>query len=119
MRDSSTKFVEPIGVSMHSTQASFKGKSLKVKKRKEDSKTSDISPKIISFNKIRPATAMPIHDMGGTGSEINFNDTLTRPNSSWKKQKIIQPSRLIQSYQSKSKSIFWFEKAEQLQKDLS
>ena len=111
-------------ISMHSTQTSFGHKNLKIKnemakfkKHMEDcSKFTEIDSNM-SMSSARPATAFAgsVNDMGGSGSAGSFGEDLMRPNSSWKKIKQIQPTRMLNSRQStKSKAAFWFEKAERI-----
>jgi hypothetical protein len=118
-----------IGVSMHSTQTTFSHNKLKVKSEKakykshieEWSKYSDNIKNDIS-KIIRPSTAYGTHgahDMSGSTGSALFSDDMTRPNSSWKRARVIKPSQLLQKEPSKKTNTFWFEIAEDIIQGIS
>lgn len=118
------KDTSPMGASMHSTQTTFSKSKVNMKSEiakfkqhiSEWAKLPEVSPIT------RPMTAFrPMGNMGdSTGSAGFFGDDLTRPNSSWKKSRIIQPNKLLQSRQSdRRKNTFWFERAKKIQEEVT
>lgn len=116
------KGLKSIDNSMSSTQTSFNKIKLNSEKAKFKAHIEDVEKFSNSTHKdftqlIRPATAIGgYHEIGGsTGSSGGFTDDMTRPNSSWKRARMIKPSEMLHKKgSSKLKDTFWFERAEKI-----
>ena len=100
---------------------SIKGEKAKFKAHIEDIEKCGRKTQKDFTHLIRPATsAGGFHDISGSsGSAGMISDDMTRPNSSWKKTKIIKPSEFLQQKQGrKQKGTFSFEKAEKIMKEV-
>jgi len=100
---------------------SIKGEKAKFKAHIEDIEKCGRKTQKDFTHLIRPATsAGGFHDISGSsGSAGMISDDMTRPNSSWKKTKVIKPSEFLQQKQGrKQKDTFWFEKAEKIMKEV-
>lgn len=108
--------------SMSSTQTSFNKINIKSEKAKFKAHIEDVERISTASRKdftelIRPATSIGgYHEISGsTGSSGGFTDDMTRPNSSWKRTKLIKPSEQLHKRSSnKLKNTFWFERAEKI-----
>ena len=57
---------------------------------------------------------------GSTGSAGMLTDDMTRPNSSWKRARMVKPSEILNNRSAKkTKNTFWFERAEKIDKEIS